>query len=80
MSVNGRQRYSQITLQPNKLYETDDALLIKTLSEQKMTRNYTLELENLLKETKTPYKLQTKKCCGGRMTKKLEYMVVNVYA
>jgi len=77
LRINGRIRYSTITLKPETEYETDDDALIESLINAEIRRTFSKKLKERFEETGTPYRTNQRKCCGGR--KEIICKVVNVY-
>lgn len=76
---NGYTKYGHIRLIPGKIYELpeNDPPLVNSLRKAKLKKNYSVELEEALKKTNTPYEVKMCQSCGGRV-KKIEYSVVEI--
>lgn len=76
-NVRGIPTYGHERLFPGKVYETDDKLLLESLSKATKEKQYSPQLEEHLKSHNIPYEVTSCKSCGGRV-KKLKYHVIEV--
>ena len=75
---NGRRRWGSVRLDPGKIYETDDPLLIESISAKGIVKvPYNPRLEEKLKELGKEYEVELCKSCGGRV-KKIKYRAVEI--
>lgn len=80
--ASGRIRYTYITIQPGEkksLAEkgSDSRFMQSLLKNSVVQKNYTPQLEELLKSADVDYKIDYCKSCGGKV-KKLSYSVIEV--
>lgn len=80
--ANGRIRYTYITILPGEkksLAEkgSDDKFVTSLLKNSVVQKNYTPQLEELLKSANVDYTIDFCKTCGGKV-KKLSYSVIEV--
>lgn len=74
----GLRRWGSMRLDPGKIYETDDEILIESLSAKKSVLvPYNPKLEERLKELGKEYSVELCKACGGRV-KKIRYDAVEI--
>ncbi|MHC5215202.1 hypothetical protein ACYSNR_00935 [Enterococcus sp. LJL128] len=76
-TIRGIATYGHERLYPGKIYETDDELLIKSLTDATKEKGHSSELEEHLIAHNIPYEITSCKSCGGRV-KKLKYHIVEV--
>lgn len=76
---NGARRRGPLYLEPGKVYETDDPILIASLKgeQTRVKTNYRADLEQALKENGSDYEVTMCKVCGGK-AKKIIYHAVEI--
>ena len=66
-----------IRLEPGKLYETADEVLLNSLRNYTFSSRFNQTLENELKANDVPYEIERCRSCGGKI-KKIKYHPVEV--
>ena len=77
-TASGRTRWGLMRLDPGKVYETEDKVLIESLANRGYVKvAYNPKLEEKLQELGKEYKVELCKACGGRV-KKIFYHAVEI--